>query len=115
MPEEGVEFAPTKVVGGKVVEDAKKRFILPCDRVIKAIGQEKDRSIPGQFGVALNADGTVKVDPKSLRTSKPTVFAGGDAITGAATVILATRAGREAARAMDAYLRDPGRAWNAPA
>jgi glutamate synthase (NADPH/NADH) small chain len=45
----------------------------------------------------------------------PKVFAGGDAITGAATVILATRAGREAARSIDAYVRDPYRAWNPPA
>jgi glutamate synthase (NADPH/NADH) small chain len=94
---EGVEFAPTKVVGGKVVEDKKKRFIIPCDRVIKAIGQEKDRALPALFGVVMNADGTVQVDAKTLRASKPTVFAGGDAINGGKEVVNAAADGKRAA------------------
>ncbi|MBI3563696.1 MAG: NAD(P)-dependent oxidoreductase [Elusimicrobia bacterium] len=93
----GVEFAPTKVVGGKVVEDGKRRFTIPCDRVIKAIGQEKDRSVPGRFGVALNADGTVRVDAKTLRTSKDKVFAGGDAVNGGKEVVNAAADGKRAA------------------
>jgi glutamate synthase (NADPH/NADH) small chain len=44
-------------------------------------------------------------DPQTLRTSKQGVFAGGDIVTGAATVILAMGAGRNAARSIDAYLR----------
>ena len=42
-------------------------------------------------------------------TTRPGVFAGGDAVTGAATVILAMGAGRKAARAIDAYVRS--KAW----
>ena len=47
-------------------------------------------------------------------TTVPKVFAGGDAITGAATVILAIRAATEASRAIDAFLRDPQKRWYKP-
>src|SRR5688572_28131006 len=47
----------------------------------------------------------IEADPETLRTSKRGVFAGGDIVTGGATVILAMGAGRKAARAIDAYLR----------
>ena len=50
-------------------------------------------------------DGDAEADPETLRTSKKGVFAGGDIVTGAATVILAMGAGRKAARAIDEYLR----------
>ena len=48
--------------------------------------------------------GTVVADPETGLTSKPGVFAGGDIVTGGATVILAMGAGRRAARAIDEYL-----------
>lgn len=51
----------------------------------------------------------IEADPETLRTSKRGVFAGGDIVTGGATVILAMGAGRRAARAIDGYLSDP--AW----
>jgi glutamate synthase (NADPH/NADH) small chain len=57
--------------------------------------------------------GTLVADPHSGRTSKPGVFAGGDIVTGGATVILAMGAGRRAARSMDEYLRTGE--WGAPA
>jgi glutamate synthase (NADPH/NADH) small chain len=50
------------------------------------------------------ARGYIAADPETLRTSKRAVFAGGDIVTGAATVILAMGAGRRAARSIDAYL-----------
>lgn len=49
----------------------------------------------------------IEADPETLRTSKRGVFAGGDIVTGGATVILAMGAGRKAARAIDAYLSEP--------
>ncbi len=52
--------------------------------------------------------GTVIADAETGQTSKPGVFAGGDIVTGGATVILAMGAGRRAARAIDEYLRDDG-------
>lgn len=49
----------------------------------------------------------IEADPETLRTSKAGVFAGGDIVTGGATVILAMGAGRKAARSIDTYLTDP--------
>jgi NADPH-dependent glutamate synthase beta subunit-like oxidoreductase len=46
----------------------------------------------------------IQADPETLQTSKKGVFAGGDIVTGGATVILAMGAGRRAAQAIDAYL-----------
>ena len=91
-------------------------YEIPCDLVVVAIGQTPNVLIPSQLqGMATRWGSVIKVNRETYMTTVPKVFAGGDAITGAATVILATRAGREAARAMDAYLRDPGRNWNPPA
>ncbi len=50
--------------------------------------------------------GYIEADPATLRTSKKGVFAGGDIVSGAATVILAMGAGRTAAKAIDAYLQN---------
>ena len=47
----------------------------------------------------------IAADPETLQTSKRGVFAAGDIVTGAATVILAMAAGRKAARSIDDYLR----------
>jgi len=102
---EGVEFAATHVVKGKLVENA-KRFTVPCDRVITAIGQEKDRSVAELFGVALNGDGTIRVDAKSLRTSVAKVFAGGDAINGGKEVVNAAADGKRAAWGIHQALQD---------
>ena len=52
-----------------------------------------------------NRKNYIEADPETLQTSKKGVFAGGDIVTGSATVILAMGAGRKAARAIDAYLR----------
>jgi len=90
-------------------------YVIECDLVVVAIGQTPNVLIPGSLpGLATRWGSVIKVNRESYMTTVPKVFAGGDAITGAATVILATRAGREAARAIDAYVRDPNRAWHAP-
>ncbi len=93
---EGVEFARTRTARGKLVEE-RATFTVPCDRVIKAIGQEKDRSLPALFGAATNPDGTIRVDPRTLRTSAPKVFAGGDAVNGGKEVVNAAADGKRAA------------------
>jgi glutamate synthase (NADPH/NADH) small chain len=54
--------------------------------------------------LATNKWNYIVADAENLRTSKRGVFAGGDIVTGGATVILAMGAGRKAARAMDEYL-----------
>ena len=80
-------------------------FVLGVDTVIVAIGQNPNpllrRATPG---LKTNDDGTISVD-ENLMTSLPGVFAGGDIISGADTVISAMGAGKKAARAIDSYVK----------
>jgi glutamate synthase (NADPH/NADH) small chain len=81
-------------------------FRIPVDTVVIAIGNSPNPLIPQTTsGLEVSRRGTIVVDPETGRTSKKGVFAGGDIVTGAATVILAMGAGRIAARSMDEYLR----------
>ncbi len=84
----------------------------PCDTVIYALGT-KANPIVGQAtqGLALNKRGYIVADDSTQATNLPGVFAGGDIVTGGATVILAMSAGRRAARAIGAYLQDSSRHW----
>ncbi|NLY92003.1 MAG: NADPH-dependent glutamate synthase [Firmicutes bacterium] len=78
---------------------------LAVDTVIVAIGQGPNPILlQGTTGLALNRRGYIEVDPETLMTSIPGVFAGGDIVTGAATVIAAMGAGKRAARSIDQYL-----------
>ncbi len=80
-------------------------FTTRCDSAIVAIGFGVNPTVTrAEPGLAHDADGVVWVDDRGA-TSKPTVFAGGDLITGGATVILAMAQGRRAARSIDAFLR----------
>jgi len=83
-------------------------FTLEVDTVVMAIGQGPHPLVPQTTpGLAVNSGhGTIVADEETGATSKPGVFAGGDTVTGAATVILAMGAGKKAARAIDAYLRE---------
>ncbi len=91
-------------------------YEIPCDTAVVSIGQTPNVLIPSNMpGLKTRWGSIIQANRETYMTTVPKVFAGGDAITGAATVILATRAGREAARSMDAYLRDPVRAWYPPA
>ena len=81
-------------------------FILDVDTVIVAIGQNPNPLLARvSAGLKTNKDGTISVD-KNLMTSIPGVFAGGDIITGADTVISAMGAGKKAALAIVKYIRD---------
>ncbi|MBM3156082.1 MAG: FAD-dependent oxidoreductase [Chloroflexi bacterium] len=81
-------------------------FSREYDTVIAAIGQRSD--IPNSFGLALNKDGTIRVDPDTLATSRPDTFSGGDVVSGPASVIEAIAAGRQAAVSIDKYLGGKG-------
>jgi homotetrameric NADPH-dependent glutamate synthase len=85
---------------------------LECDTVIYALGTKANpivtKSTPG---LALNKWGYIVADPATQATSVPGVFAGGDIVTGGATVILAMGAGRRAARAIGAYLASGKTRW----
>lgn len=80
-------------------------FLLECDFVIPAIGQEVDHAFLGpDDGVDLNRWGLIKTDATTLVTDRPGIFAGGDAVTGPATLIQAMAQGERAARSIDDYL-----------
>ena len=85
---------------------------LECDTVIYALGTKANpivtKSTPG---LDLNKWGYIVADPATQATSVPGVFAGGDIVTGAATVILAMGAGRRAARAIAAWLAGGKSVW----
>jgi len=81
-------------------------FQIPVDTVVVAIGNSPNPLIPQSTpGLETAKHGNVVADPKTGRTSKTGVFAGGDIVTGAATVILAMGAGRLAANSIDEYLK----------
>ena len=83
-----------------------------CDTVIYALGTNAN-PIVGQStpGLALNEWGYIVADEATQATTLPGVFAGGDIVTGGATVILAMGAGRRAARAIGAYLKGGKASW----
>ncbi|MEW6189642.1 MAG: NADPH-dependent glutamate synthase [Actinomycetota bacterium] len=132
--EEGVIFKlltnPTKILGkdgwvcgmeclkmelGEPDESGRRRpvpikgseFVIDVDVVIIAIGTGANPLIPRSTpGLKLNKRGYIIADEETGRTSREGVYAGGDIVTGAATVILAMGAGRKAATAIDEYLRN---------
>ncbi len=80
-------------------------YEIPADAVIMALGTRLNTLIRDTTdGVDLNDRGGLKVDDETGETTRPGVFAGGDAVTGAATVIKAMGAGKKAAAAMHEYL-----------
>ncbi|HDP95518.1 MAG TPA: hypothetical protein ENN40_09190, partial [Candidatus Aminicenantes bacterium] len=81
-------------------------FVLECGTLIGAIGQQVDTAFnQGENGCELEKWGTVRADEKTLETSIPGVFAGGDVVTGAWTAIGAIAQGKRAALAIDSKLR----------
>ncbi len=93
-PDEGGRRRPVALTGeGSVVE-------IPCDLAITAIGTNACPLVPAMApNVALNRWGYIEADEQG-RTSQPGVWAGGDIVTGAATVILAMGAGKVAAHSI---------------
>jgi formate dehydrogenase major subunit len=82
-------------------------FVIPCDRVLLAIGQGPDLTWigPGSQGPQATKNRRLQADAVTFETGRPGVFATGDVRIGAATVVQAVAEGRRAAYAVDAYLR----------
>lgn len=90
------------------------RFSIPTDMVIVAIGTTSNPLLTAATpGLDLTKRGYIAADTQG-KTSKPRVWAGGDIVTGAATVILAMGAGRLAARDIHETLSHPERPWPTP-
>ncbi|MCK5125168.1 MAG: NADPH-dependent glutamate synthase [candidate division Zixibacteria bacterium] len=80
-------------------------FLIPVDTVVVAIGNSSNPLIPQTTpGLDTNRWGNITANDATMMTSREGVFAGGDIVTGGATVILAAGAGKVAARAMHRYM-----------
>jgi len=95
-PDETGRRSPAPIEGSE--------FQVEVDTVILAVGEAPDLSILPKE-VETNETNTVAVNPITMETSLPGVFAGGDCVSGPATVIEAIAAGRRAAAHMDEYLK----------
>ncbi|MCB1023157.1 MAG: NAD(P)-dependent oxidoreductase, partial [Acidobacteria bacterium] len=105
---DGVEFvwqaSPIEISGNGKVEALRCRktdgseevLEIPCDMVIKAIGQKKQKGFFEQLGIALDEKGRVKVN-ENMQTSERLIFAGGDCVNGGAEAVDASQAGKLAA------------------
>ena len=96
-PDESGRRSPVEVAGSE--------FVLDVDCVIISIGTSPNPLIKSTTdGLEVNRRGGIVVNEETCATSLEGVYAGGDAVTGAATVILAMGAGKSAAHAIDEYL-----------
>jgi NADH-quinone oxidoreductase subunit F len=83
-----------------------KEVILEADAIIRTQGREPDTSfIADKDKIELSIRNLILVDPQSLQTTKAGVFAGGEVVSGVATVVECMAAGRGAARSIARYLR----------
>ena len=81
-------------------------FFIEAGHIIPAIGQEPDLDFLGKdSGIEVSKWNLLMVNPETLQTNKPGIFAGGDVITGPATVIEAVDAGKRAAKYIAKYLQ----------
>ncbi len=97
-PDESGRRVPKEVPGSN--------FFLDVDIVIMALGTSPNPLIRSTTpGLETNRRGCLVVNEETMQTSREGIYAGGDAVTGAATVILAMGAGKKAAEAMDEYLQ----------
>ncbi len=89
------------------VEVEGSEYQLPIDAVIMAIGNSPNKMITSSCDkLETNRKGCLIVNEDTMKTTMDGVYAGGDAVTGAATVILAMGAGKTAAKSIDEYLRN---------
>ena len=87
------------------IEVPNSEFVLDVDTVIMALGTSPNPLIRSTTpGLETNRKGCLQVDEETMATSRPGVYAGGDAVTGAATVILAMGAGKHGAASIDEYI-----------
>ncbi|REJ77837.1 MAG: NAD(P)-dependent oxidoreductase [Acidobacteria bacterium] len=103
---DGIEFvwhaSPVEIAGNGRVESLKctrpdgSEIEIPCDMVIKAIGQKKQKKFFEMIGAERDEKGRVKVDSKMM-TARDNVFAGGDCVNGGAEAVDAAQAGKLAA------------------
>lgn len=133
--EEGIKFnfltAPIRVLGnhekltgiecirmelGIIESDGRRRpmvikgseFSLEVDALVPAIGQAIESSIIEETRINITQNGTIEVNPNTYATNIDSVFAGGDVVSGPASVIDAVAVGRKVAESIDRYLGGDG-------
>lgn len=98
-PDESGRRSPVPIEGSE--------YVIDVDTVIMALGTSPNPLIPSTTkGLEVNKRKCIVAEEETGRTTKKGVYAGGDAVTGAATVILAMGAGKKAAKAIHEYLTD---------
>ncbi|HEV8193963.1 MAG TPA: FAD-dependent oxidoreductase [Ktedonobacterales bacterium] len=107
----GVEFQRMKL--GEPDASGRRRpvpiegseYVIACNTLIPAIGQKPDKAVlPAESGVNWTKHTTIETDPFNFMTGREGVFAGGDCVIGASTIIQCVAQGKLAARAIDAYM-----------
>ena len=97
-PDESGRRRPVPIEGSE--------FTMEIDTLIPAIGQESDWAcLTDECACTLSDWGTLRVDPMTFQSDDPDIFAGGDAVTGAATVVEAIGAGKEAAVSIHRFIQ----------
>ncbi len=79
-------------------------YFIEADHIIPAVGQEPDFDVLGDHGLQVSRWNLLDVNPETLQTNRPEIFAGGDVVSGPATVIEAVEAGKRAAKYIAEYL-----------
>ncbi|HCT93380.1 MAG: NADH dehydrogenase [Bacteroidetes bacterium GWE2_39_28] len=84
-------------------------FIIGCDSVIMAVGEEVDAPFVKEFGLKISTDGVISADHFTFKTSHPKIYAIGDAVTGPATAAEAMGIAKKAAEVIDYKLMNKRR------
>ncbi len=104
---EGVKFAKTEMVDGKLKTNMKNVFIVRCDLVIKATGQAKHKGLYDLVdNLEIDNKTRVIVNKESFQTRNKKYFAGGDAVNGGAEVVNAVYDGKMAAQGIHQWLEE---------
>ena len=102
---EGVKFAKTEMIDGKLHIKKNNVFVVRCDMVIKATGQAKQGSFYDLIDdLEMDVKTKIIVNPETYQTSNPIYFAGGDAVNGGAEVVNAAYEGKMAALGIHSWL-----------
>ncbi|MGB9687505.1 FAD-dependent oxidoreductase [Thermogutta sp.] len=102
--------------GRRRPKEAGEAFCIPADQILVAVGQTLDlEALCGDVELRRNSRGFIDVDPVTGQTSQRWIFAGGDAVTGPASVVEAVAAGERAAVGIDMFLTGENHAfWRDP-
>lgn len=102
---EGVKFIRTQSNNGKLEYIDGSEFVIECDTVIRATGQQKQKDFLSAISIlSLDKKGRIEVDPNTGQCSNPQYFAAGDAVNGGAEVVNATAEGKVAAQGIHQWL-----------